>query len=66
LKYSRLLILILGFIVSSQAAAANQSADAVAQFVRAQMEKQHIPGLTLLVSKNGEPGVRDTDLPLCR
>jgi CubicO group peptidase (beta-lactamase class C family) len=43
------------FIFSSQAAAANQPADAVAQFVRAQMEKQRIPGLALLVSRNGEP-----------
>jgi CubicO group peptidase (beta-lactamase class C family) len=55
LKYSRLVIPILCFIFSSQAAAANQPADAVAQFVRAQMEKQRIPGLALLVSRNGEP-----------
>jgi len=62
LKYSRLVILVLGFIfllqvaaASSQVTAANQSADVVAQFVRAQMEKQRIPGLTLLVSRNGEP-----------
>ena len=62
LKYSRLVILVLGFIFSLQAAAAspqataaNRPADVVAQFVRAQMEKQRIPGLTLLVSRNGEP-----------
>ncbi len=62
MKYSRLVILVLGFIfllqvaaASSQVTAANQSADVVAQFVRAQMEKQRIPGLTLLVSRNGEP-----------
>jgi CubicO group peptidase (beta-lactamase class C family) len=62
LRYSRLVILVLGFIFSSQAAAAssqvtaaNQPADVVAQFVRAQMEKQRIPGLTLLVSRNGRP-----------
>ena len=69
MKYSRLVILVLGFIfssqgaaasshvaaVSSQVTAANEPADAVAQFVRAQMGKQHIPGLTLLVSRNGQP-----------
>jgi len=62
LKYSRLVILVLGFIfslqaaaASSQAAAANEPTDAIAQFVRAQMEKQRIPGLALLVSRNGEP-----------
>ena len=62
MKYSRLVILVLGFIfslqaaaASSQAAAENQPTDAIAQFVRAQMEKQLIPGLALLVSRNGEP-----------
>src|SRR5260370_42653897 len=29
--------------------------DAVDQFVRAKMEKQHIPGLAPLVSRNGQP-----------
>ncbi len=55
MKYSRLVILVIGFIFSSQVAAANQSADMVAQFVRTQMEKQRIPGLALLVPRNGEP-----------
>lgn len=30
-------------------------ADAVARLVRAEMQKQHIPGLALLVSRNGQP-----------
>jgi CubicO group peptidase (beta-lactamase class C family) len=55
LKYSRLVILVIGFIFASQVTAANQRADVVARFIRAQMEKQRIPGLTLLVSRNGEP-----------
>ena len=36
-------------------AAANPPADAVARLVRAEMQKQHIPGLALLVSHNGQP-----------
>jgi CubicO group peptidase (beta-lactamase class C family) len=48
-------MLVVGFMFSLQVAAATQPTDAIAQFVRAQMEKQRIPGLTLLVSKNGEP-----------
>ncbi len=35
--------------------AAAPPADEVAQFVRIEMQRQHIPGLTLLVSKNGQP-----------
>jgi CubicO group peptidase (beta-lactamase class C family) len=35
--------------------AVGQESDAVDQFVRAEMEKQHIPGLALLVSRNGQP-----------
>src|SRR5579863_3574501 len=35
-------------------AAADPSADAVARLVRAEMQKQHIPGLALLVSHNGQ------------
>jgi CubicO group peptidase (beta-lactamase class C family) len=36
-------------------AAADQPGDAVDQYVRAEMEKHHIPGLALLVSRNGQP-----------
>jgi CubicO group peptidase (beta-lactamase class C family) len=35
--------------------AADPAADAVAHLVRAEMQKQHIPGLALLVSHNGRP-----------
>lgn len=34
---------------------ADQRTDEVARFVRAEMEKQHIPGLALLVSREGRP-----------
>jgi len=32
-----------------------QAPDAIDDYVRAEMQKQHIPGLALLVSRNGEP-----------
>jgi CubicO group peptidase (beta-lactamase class C family) len=35
--------------------AGDQAGDAVDGYVRAEMEKQHIPGLALLVSRNGQP-----------
>ena len=35
--------------------AADQPMDPVSAFVRGQMQRQHIPGLALLVSKNGKP-----------
>ena len=41
--------------ICSWSLAAGQSSDAVDQFVRAEMEKQHIPGLALLVSRSGQP-----------
>ena len=34
---------------------ADDSADAVDEYVRAEMERQHIPGLSLLVSRDGKP-----------
>jgi CubicO group peptidase (beta-lactamase class C family) len=34
---------------------ADDSADAVDEYVRAEMERQHIPGLSLLVSREGKP-----------
>jgi CubicO group peptidase (beta-lactamase class C family) len=43
-----------GFFVVAGAQAA-QPADEVARTVRGEMEKQHIPGLALLVSRNGVP-----------
>ena len=42
-------------LVPAQFAHAVQPADEVTRVVRAQMEKQHIPGLALLVSRNGVP-----------
>src|SRR5258705_8782775 len=41
--------------ICSWSLAAGQTSDAVDQFVRAEMEKQHIPGLALLVSRSGQP-----------
>jgi len=48
-------VLGLGLVLPAQFAAADQPADATTRFVRAEMEKQHIPGLALLVSRNGVP-----------
>jgi CubicO group peptidase (beta-lactamase class C family) len=55
LKYSQFATLGFGLIFSAQIMAASQSADEVTQFVRAEMQQQHIPGLTLLVSRSGKP-----------
>ncbi len=44
-----------GIIFSTQLMAADKSTDEVAKFVQAEMHRQHIPGLTLLVSQNGKP-----------
>lgn len=43
----------LAVVLSSQATAAGSSADDVGRAVRKEMERQHIPGLALLVSRNG-------------
>src|SRR5712671_827724 len=42
-------------VTSSVTVASGQTPDAVDQFVRAEMEKHHIPGLSLLVSRDGAP-----------
>jgi CubicO group peptidase (beta-lactamase class C family) len=42
-------------ILTTQYAQASPPADEVGRVVRAEMEKQHIPGLALLVSRNGIP-----------
>ena len=42
-------------VLATQYALAAQASDEVAHVVRAEMEKQHIPGLALLVSRNGVP-----------
>jgi CubicO group peptidase (beta-lactamase class C family) len=44
-----------GLVLSARLAAAAQPADAVTQSGRAKIERQKIPGLALLVSRNGEP-----------
>jgi CubicO group peptidase (beta-lactamase class C family) len=44
-----------GMLFATQLFAAEQATDAVSMFVRTEMQHQHIPGLTLLVSKNGRP-----------
>jgi CubicO group peptidase (beta-lactamase class C family) len=43
------------FLLPGQFAQGGQPADEVARTVRAEMEKQHIPGLALLVSRKGVP-----------
>ena len=55
MKYSRLAILAFGLIFFAQLSAAASATDEVAQLVRSEMQQQHIPGLTLLVSRNGKP-----------
>jgi CubicO group peptidase (beta-lactamase class C family) len=54
LKYLQLVMIGVGFLIASQLAAADRPADDVARFVRAEMKRQKIPGLALLVSRNGE------------
>ena len=48
-------IAFLAVMLSSQATATNPSTDDVSRAVRAEMERQHIPGLALLVSRDGKP-----------
>jgi CubicO group peptidase (beta-lactamase class C family) len=43
------------FLISAHLAQAARPDDEVARLVRAEMAKQHIPGLALLVSRNGAP-----------
>jgi CubicO group peptidase (beta-lactamase class C family) len=53
--YLKVVAVISGNLFATQLFAADQAADPVSVFVRAEMQNQHIPGLTLLVSKNGKP-----------
>jgi CubicO group peptidase (beta-lactamase class C family) len=53
-RFFTLWIVAFGAIVGSLLPAA-EAPDPVAQLVRAEMERQHIPGLTLLVARNGKP-----------
>jgi len=55
LKNPSTLILVLGLLLSTFLAQASPPADEVTRIVRAEMENQHIPGLALLVTRNGVP-----------
>jgi CubicO group peptidase (beta-lactamase class C family) len=53
LNFARTAFLWIAVASSSHAPAADQHTDAVGQFVQAEMKKQQIPGLALLVSHQG-------------
>jgi CubicO group peptidase (beta-lactamase class C family) len=55
LKHLIFIALIPGILFPLHLIAAERTTDPVSVFVRAEMERQHIPGLTLLVSKSGKP-----------
>jgi CubicO group peptidase (beta-lactamase class C family) len=55
LIHFKIVALISAFSFAAQLSTADQTSDPVSAFVRSEMRKQHIPGLTLLVSKNGTP-----------
>jgi CubicO group peptidase (beta-lactamase class C family) len=68
LKNNILAIVMLGISITARANGATPPADEVARFVRAEMARQKIPGLALLVSRNGKPirtegyGLADVEL----
>ena len=51
----RFVALLLGLLFTRQLVAADPTTDPVSAFVRAEMQRQHIPGLALLVSRSGKP-----------
>jgi CubicO group peptidase (beta-lactamase class C family) len=53
--YLKVVALVSGILLSTPLFAADPATDPVGAFVHTEMEKQHIPGLTLLVSKSGKP-----------
>jgi CubicO group peptidase (beta-lactamase class C family) len=53
--YVKVVAAISGILFATQPFAAEQAPDRVSAFVRSEMQKQHIPGLSLLVSKHGKP-----------
>ncbi|MBI3475452.1 MAG: beta-lactamase family protein [Acidobacteria bacterium] len=55
LRYWAVFILTLVLSHSAAFAAADQTPDAVDQFVNTEMTRQHIPGVALLVSRDGKP-----------
>jgi CubicO group peptidase (beta-lactamase class C family) len=54
LNHPKLLVLTLGLLLIAPISAASPPPDEVAQAVRAEMASQRIPGLALLVARNGE------------
>lgn len=54
LKHLTFFALIPGLLFATQLVAAEQATDSVSEFVRAEMQRQRIPGLALLVSKSGK------------
>jgi CubicO group peptidase (beta-lactamase class C family) len=55
MNVSRWIISVLILFSSVGLAASDRPADAVDELIRAEMEKHHIPGLSLLVSREGQP-----------
>ena len=55
LIYVKVVAVVSGILLATQLFAAEQAPDPVSVFVRSEMQKQHIPGLSLLVSKHGKP-----------
>jgi CubicO group peptidase (beta-lactamase class C family) len=55
LKYLKFIALTSGILFAMKLFAADQATDPVSVFVRTEMQNQHIPGLTLLVSSSGKP-----------
>lgn len=56
MKNPVLRVLMVALVVAGEAfcQSSGSSSDAVAQYVKAEMARQHIPGIALLVSRNGE------------
>src|SRR5664279_5612323 len=54
MKYRYRAVAVLLVTCSTMLSASDSSPDAVDQFVHTEMEKQHVPGLSLLVSRNGQ------------
>ncbi len=55
MAYLKTVALTSGILLAARLFAADQADDRVDVFVRNEMQKQHIPGLSLLVSKSGNP-----------
>lgn len=68
MRYLKVAALVSGTLLAPHLFAAEHATDAVSAFVHSEMQSQHIPGLTLLVSRNGASvriegyGVSDIEL----